>query len=372
MRELFPALPAIPYQALLPRDLPAGDPWGWLMAQWLLEAVGLARKILQGGPELTPGLAELARQALYALDIERNRMRAQHPIADLGTRSPLPAEQAALEALESLEPGALGRLYHTHGYAPYATHSAFFYDARMQPVAHPDPVGFEELVGFERQLGLLRRNVERFLRGEPALPTLLYGARGSGKSTAVKALRTHYAARGLRLVEVLSEGLEHLPELLEELRVLPQKFVLYLDDLAFTAEDHRFHRLKALLEGAVYAKPLNVLVIATSNRRNLVAERWADRPEPGSEPSAWDTLQDKLALADRFGLVLTFPPFDQALYLETVAHLLGRPLQEADTQAALRFAQEGRGFSGRTARAFVNWHAGEVPVPVYGVSGSNR
>jgi len=356
MRELFPALPTIPYQALLYRDLPAGEPWGWLMVQWLLEAHALARKILQSGPELTPGLAELARQALYALDIERNRLRAQHPIGDMGTRAPLPAEQAALEALESLEPNVLQRLYQIHGYAPFANHTAFFYDTQMQPVAHPDPVGFEELVGFERQLGLLRRNVERFLRGEPALPTLLYGARGSGKSTSVKALRTHYAAQGLRLVEVLAEGLEHLPELLEQLRVLPQKFVLYLDDLAFTAEDQRFHRLKALLEGAVYAKPHNVLVIATSNRRNLVAEGWADRPEPGSEPAAWDALQDKLALADRFGLVLTFPPFDKKLYLEAVTHLLGRALEEEDIQAALRFAQEGRGFSGRTARAFVNWY----------------
>ncbi|GIW24800.1 MAG: hypothetical protein KatS3mg069_1067 [Meiothermus sp.] len=184
---------------------------------------------------------------------------------------------------------------------------------------------------------------------------LLYGARGTGKSTSVKALRTQYADRGLRLIEVLADGLEQLPALLELLAPLPYKFVLYMDDLAFAGDDERFHKLKALLEGAVYERPSNVLVVATSNRRNLVTQHWSDRPAPdANDPASWDTLQDKLALADRFGLVLTFPPFDQQLYLEAVAYILGHELDEATHQAALQFALEGRGFSGRTARHFAN------------------
>lgn len=354
MRALFPALPHDPLLGLLERDLPQGNPWDWLGAQLVLEAQTLARRALQPGG-LAAGWQALSQAGLAALAAEMDEWQQRTPLGDLGFRSATQAEQTALEVLRWGEGAQLESLYRSHGYGPYTRHSAFLFDGRVVPVARPDPVDFADLVGFHRQVGLLRRNAERFLAGHRGVPVLLYGARGSGKSSAVKALRTQYHHQGLRLVEVTAAGLDLLPALLEELQPLPYRFVLYLDDLSMRAEDPSFHRLKALLEGAVYGKPANVWVVATSNRRNLVSESWNDRPQPGDEPTAWDTLQDKLALADRFGLVLTFPSFDQPLYLETVAHLLGRSLDSDQTQQALRFALEGRGFSGRAARQFVDW-----------------
>ncbi|WP_027893277.1 ATP-binding protein [Calidithermus chliarophilus] len=355
MSTLFPPLPEPPRRALLEADLPEGEPWGWRLAALLLEAEDLARKLLTQG--LSPGLAQVIEDELLALRQRLHVLRTSDRLASFGLRPPLPAEVAALEVLEQGDAQSLLHLYRQHGYGAFARHSAYLFGGRLEAVPNPDPVSFAALVGFERQIAALRTNVERFLEGQPALSTLLYGARGCGKSTAVKALRTAYAARGLRLVEVLYPGLDQLPALLEVLRPLPHKFLLYLDDLAFSAEDPGFHQLKALLEGAVYQRPANVLVVATSNRRNLINESWADRPDPDStDPAAWDTLQNKLALADRFGLVLTFPPFDQQGFLRTVSYLLERDLDDATRQAALRFAQEGRGFSGRTARQFADWH----------------
>lgn len=223
----------------------------------------------------------------------------------------------------------------------------------MQAVERPDPVSFDDLVGYTRQIQTICAIIERFLAGKPAIPMLLYGARGTGKSSTVKALRTKYAGHGLRLVELLADGLEQLPQLLELLAPLPFRLVLYMDDLALSTGDERFHKLKALLEGAVFERPQNVLLVATSNRRNLVAQHFSDRPESGAaDPSSWDTMQDKLALADRFGLVLTFPPFNQEQHLQALAQMLGQELDETKSKAALQFALDGRGFSGRTARHF--------------------
>lgn len=341
-----------PVRALLEEPLPHGDPWGWLLARALFGAHALARRFLEGTPA---GLLRLVEEDLVRLRDWRNWLQETHALSDLGCREAVDAEWAALSVLERGSAEDLVGLYRHHGHAPFAFHSAFVWNGGLEPVAHPDPVDESVLVGYEEQLGSLRTNVERFLAGKPALSVLLYGARGTGKSTAVKALRSRYAERGLRLVEVLPEGLEGLPALLERVRNLPQRFLLYIDDLAYDASDPGWRKLKLLLDGAVWAAPDNVLLVATSNRKNLIREQWGDRPDPGAEPAAWDGLQEKLALADRFGLQLTFPPFDQQLYLRAVARHLGREELDAKTRAvALRFAMEGRGFSGRTARQFAD------------------
>lgn len=351
--HLFPPLYPEPLQELFAAKVPLGEPWAWVLSQRILHNPVLARRLMS--EPLSDGLAQWIEQELGTLRLDLMTLKKKHPFYDFGVDPPSTAEQAALEVLQGGRAKDVQLLYLRYGYGVFTSCTAFLYDGQMNPVAQPDPARFDDLVGFGRQIGALRANVERFLEGKPATPMLLYGARGSGKSTSVKALRTQYAPQGLRLVEVLSDGLERLPELLELLRPLPYRFVLYLDDLAFAADDPRFHKLKALLEGAVYERPNNVLVIATSNRRNLVSQQWSDRPEPdSSDPAAWDTLQDKLALADRFGLVLTFPPFNQQHYLEAVAHILGQELDEPLRKAALQFALDGRGFSGRTARHFAN------------------
>ncbi|GIW28183.1 MAG: hypothetical protein KatS3mg070_1546 [Meiothermus sp.] len=351
--QLFPPLDQNPLTELFHARVPKGEPWAWVLAQRILASEAVPRRLLC--EPLSPGLAAWIDEELARLRRELEHLRKQYPYADFGNREPSPAEVEALDVLlrgSSMDVQALYRIY---GYGIYTHHSAFVFDGQVRAVEKPDPARFDDLVGYTRQIGMLRTNIERFLAGKPAVPMLLYGARGSGKSTSVKALRTHYAERGLRLVEVLSEGLDQLPLLMEELAPLPFRFVLFMDDLAFAEGDERFHRLKVLLEGAVYERPANVLVVATSNRRNLVSQHWAERPDPNaSDPASWDTLQDKLALADRFGLVLTFPPFDQQLYLEAVAHLLGRELDPDTRTAALQFALGGRGFSGRTARHFAN------------------
>ncbi len=341
-----------PLPALLERPLPHGDPWGWLLARSLFEAEKLARRLLGSYPA---GLVRIVDEDLERLRALRERLQKREPLSDLGCREAVPAEWAALEVLESGSAADLAALYRRHGFAPFSCQTAFVWSGRLEPVARPDPARLDELVGYEAQLKKLLANVGRLLEGKPALPTLLYGARGTGKSTAVKALRALYADRGLRLVEVLPEGLLTLPELLERLRNLPQRFVLYVDDLSYDAADRGWRQLKALLDGAIWETPANVLLIATSNRKNILREDWADRPDPGAEPGAWDTLQERLALADRFGLHLTFPPFDQKLYLAAVARHLGREeLDEKTRAAALRFALEGHGFSGRTAKQFAD------------------
>ena len=343
---------ADPIPALLEHPLPHGDPWGWLLAQALFESEPLARRFLRSYPA---GLIRIVNEDLERLRALRSWLQERYALSDLGCREATAAEWAALEVLERGDAEQLAALYRSQGFAPFSCTSAFTWNGELSPVKYPDPVDLDELVGYEKQLNILINNVRRFLQGKPALSTLLYGARGTGKSTAVKALRSKFADEGLRIIEVLPEGLFLLPKLLEQLRDLPQRFLLYIDDLSYDAGDPGWRKLKALLDGAVWATPKNTLLIATSNRKNLVREGWSDRPDPGSEPGAWDTLQEKLALADRFGLHITFPPFDQKLYLQAVAHHLDKNQLDEDTRAAaLRFALNGHGFSGRSAKQFAS------------------
>jgi len=346
---------ADPLPTLLEQPLPRGEPWGWLLSRNLLQSEPVARRLLAGTPK---GLVQIIDEDLKRLRDLRGWLRQRHPVADFGDRPAAEAERAALEVLEQGDAAKLIALYRSHGFAPFSCNSAFVWDGELTAVERPDEVDFSELVGYEEQLATLQNNVLRFLNGKPALSTLLYGARGTGKSTAVKALRAIYAERGLRLIEVLPEGLAPLPLLLERLGGLPQRFLLYIDDLSYEANDPGWRKLKAMLDGSVWTTPPNTLFIATSNRKNLIREGWGDRPDPNSEPGAWDGLQEKLALADRFGLHVTFPPFDQKLYLLAVAHHLGKKeLDDATRAAALRFALEGRGFSGRTAKQFAIVHS---------------
>ena len=325
---------------LLALDLPEGEPWGYALAQSLLKAPWAFRALRP-----TPGVLDLMRQDLEALHLELGRLREAYPLGSLGERPPHPAEEGALRALLARDPEAMAGVLQAHGPWPFALYRAFRFDGELRPLPQPRLPREGELVGYEDQVRALRENAQRFLRGRPALHTLLYGARGTGKSTAAKSL---LRLEGARMVEVEMGALAHLEGLLETLGQLPHRFFLFLDDLSLDPEEEAFHHLKALLEGSLEGPPENVLLLATSNRRHLV-RRPGENPLPGEAPSAWDELQDTLALAERFGLVLTFPPFDQALYLKAVAHHLGRPLTEEEAREALRFALN-RGFSGRVAR----------------------
>ncbi len=236
---------------------------------------------------------------------------------------------------------------------------AFRWHQGLRGIEPVDPVQLQDLRGYERQKHQLCANTEALITGRSPLHVLLYGARGTGKSSLVKAMVNRYGDRGLRLVEVSRGDLMHLPEILETLGGHPHPFILFVDDLSFEADETEFKHLKVLLEGDIGAQPPHVRLYATTNRRHLIREMFSDRPQPAQEEvHAWDTVQEKLSLGDRFGLTLTFQPFNQREYLATVEHLLHQTSIPGDPQAiqrqALIWAQAQNGFSGRTARQFVD------------------
>ncbi|MCA1688532.1 MAG: ATP-binding protein [Actinobacteria bacterium] len=246
--------------------------------------------------------------------------------------------------------------YARHGAGRFGRYRAFRWRGDgLQVVVEPDPVRFVELVGYEREREPLLRNTERFLAGLPAHHALLYGLPGTGKSSTVKAVLNEYADRGLRLVEVAKEDLGALPRVLETLRGRGPRFVLFVDDLSFEEHEVEYKSLKALLEGSIERPPENVRVYATSNRRNLVRERFSERED---DVHARDTLQEKLSLAARFGLRVTFPTPDQQRYLAIVsglAHQRGLEIPEGELiERAILWDRWHAGRSGRTARQFVD------------------
>ncbi len=252
--------------------------------------------------------------------------------------------------------------YQQHGSGLLARYHAFRWTGgRLEGVAHPARPALSRLVGLERPLAQLVQNTEAFLARKPAQHTLLYGPRGSGKSSAVKSLLPRYAERGLRLVELPAAHVDLL-SVTERLRGRPHRYLLFVDDLSFGEGDTGYAPLKTLLEGSLTERPDNVLVYATSNRRHLVTERFSDRPDLlNDDVHAWDTQHERLALADRFGLTLTFPNATQSRYLEIMRGLAAREgLVTDDLDArAIRFAEWGNGYSGRTAQQFVDQQLAE-------------
>lgn len=287
------------------------------------------------------------------------------PWTDPGPVEESPRREIARKLSAAADWGACTQLlaghYARHGAGPFGRHTAFQWrEGRLRAVVSPDPVRLAELIAYERERGPLIRNTERFLAGLPAHHALLYGQPGTGKSSTVKAVLNEYANEGLRLVEVKKEDLADLPRVLEVLRGRGPRFILFVDDLSFEEHEIEYKTLKALLEGSVEEPPENVRLYATSNRRNLIRESFSDRDDTttGDDVHARDTMQEKLSLAARFGLRLTFPSPDQARYLEIVAGLArerGLTIPAEDLQErALLWDRWHAGRSGRTARQFVN------------------
>lgn len=240
-------------------------------------------------------------------------------------------------------------------------HALRWQESKFVGIKYPDPIKLNTLVGYESQKETLIKNTEFLLSGEVALHILLYGSRGSGKSSVVKALLNEYSQQNLRLLEVAKSDLQNLPKIVEHLRGVPQKFIIFVDDLSFEEDDDAFKALKVVLEGNLTARPQNVVVYATSNRRHLIREYFADRPTPkdNEEIHAWDTMQEKLSFSDRFGLTLTFEPADQNTYVKIVQHLAAQAkinITPEDLEyQALQWATRHNGRSGRTARQFIDF-----------------
>ncbi len=255
----------------------------------------------------------------------------------------------------------LAEFYRQFGTGLFATYRAFRWQGELVGIVHPDPIQLDELVGYDALKQRLIQNTEALLAGYPALHVLLYGSRGSGKSSLVKALLSAYSGQGLRLIEVSKADLRDLPTIVDAVRDVPQKFIIFVDDLSFEEDDDAYKALKVVLEGSVTARPQNLVVYATSNRRHLIREFFADRPRPSDadEVHAWDTMQEKLSFSDRFGLTLTFEPANQDTYLTIVQHLAARFGIDLDPQTlefrALQWATRHNGRSGRTARQFIDF-----------------
>ncbi len=253
----------------------------------------------------------------------------------------------------------------------FERHEAFRWDARrgggrLVPIQAPALFDLDDLVGVDRAVSRLVGNVEQFVSGLPSNHVLLFGERGTGKSSAVRGLLPRFARRGLRIVEVHKEDLVDLPQVLLALHGARQRFLLFCDDLSFDAGDPRYRELKAALEGSLVAPPENVRIVATSNRRHLLPESVADNRGAGLDDAGelhlGEALEEKLAVSDRFGLVLGFYGFDQATYLAIVdryARKAGvRAARDVVQREALRWALDRSSRSGRTARQFVDDFAG--------------
>lgn len=252
--------------------------------------------------------------------------------------------------------------YHNHGTGLFAKYRAFMWQkGQLLGIDDIDTVKINTLIGYEWQKQALVKNTEFLLAGEKALHVLLYGSRGSGKSSLVKSLVNEYGDKQLRLIEVGKSELRDLPQIIQQLRGVPQKFIIFVDDLSFEDDDDNFKAMKVVLEGNLTAKPDNMVVYATSNRRHLIREYFGDRPTPKDheEVHGWDTMQEKLSFSDRFGLTLTFAAADQPTYLQIVKHLanaveINIPSDELEYQA-LQWATRHNGRSGRTARQFIDF-----------------
>jgi len=241
---------------------------------------------------------------------------------------------------------------------------------QLQAVAHPQTIALDDLVAIDEQKKTIDQNTRQFVAGLPANNVLLTGSRGTGKSSLVKAMLGRYARRGLRVIEVDKADLVDLPDIAERVAARPERFVVFCDDLTFDAGERGYKALKVMLDGSIAGASGNVLIYATSNRRHLLPEYFAENLETkhvGEEVHPGESVEEKISLSERFGLWISFYPFAQDDYLAAVAGWLAHfgiaPAgnardTEARTREALQFALQRGSRSGRVAWQFAKAYAG--------------
>jgi uncharacterized protein len=239
----------------------------------------------------------------------------------------------------------------------------------LQPIAHLSTIALSDLCNIELQKQQIERNTRQFVQGKPANNVLLTGARGTGKSSLIKACLNQYVKQGLRLIEVDKSDLVDLPDIVELIAQRPERFIIFCDDLSFEEGEGGYKALKVALDGSVAAQSDNVLIYATSNRRHLMPERMSDNAtythSEDGDLHPGETVEEKISLSERFGLWVSFYPFKQDDYLGIVAHWLAyfgcNPKQIATAQAdALRWALQRGSRSGRVAWQFAKDYAGKM------------
>jgi predicted AAA+ superfamily ATPase len=286
--------------------------------------------------------------------------------------SPALIERATrlLERVEALLPATPAVDWSAHAFRARRRHGLLGLPGRLElmPVRRLSPIRLDELREVDPQKQRLLRNTEQFVSGRPANNVLLTGARGTGKSSLIKAVLNEFAPRGLRLIEVDKADLVELPELIEQIAERPERFIIFCDDLSFDEGEPGYKALKSVLDGSVAAASENLLIYATSNRRHLLPEQMRDnlaaKVDENGELHPGEAIEEKISLSERFGLWLSFYPFSQDEYLAIVAQWLRHfGIDEAGIAAArpqaLIWALERGSRSGRVAWQFARDFVGQ-------------
>lgn len=234
----------------------------------------------------------------------------------------------------------------------------------LEPVENVEPVALADLLGIEEQKRTIEDNTRQFLAGYPANNALLWGTRGTGKSSLIRAILNKYAADGLRIVQVDKSDLIHLPDIVDSIRKLPYRFIIFSDDVSFEVGESSYKMLKSALDGAVYAPPENILIYVTSNRRHLLPQFETDNRGAmlvNNEMHHGEAIEEKISLSGRFGIWVAFHPFSQEHYVTVVRQWIEKlsaqqavvlPWTEEAREAAIQWGYDKGDNSGRIAYQF--------------------
>ena len=311
----------------------------------MLDAVKSDLEKLEALSELTPN--DIIRQA----DEEVKEILFTLPRWETG------AAEAPLTENWSQQVEALAEHYRRCGYGKFSKHLAFSWrDEELVPITSPDPIRLSDLKNYEAQRAQVVENTVSFLNGYPANNVLLYGDRGTGKSSTVHALLNEYKNSALRMIEISKRNLDELNIIREAIADSPMKFIIFIDDLSFEEHDDSFGELKAALEGSLSGRQDNMLIYATSNRRHLIKESYSDRE---NDVHRNDSVQEELSLSDRFGLAVYFENPGKDEYLEITEKLIKDRELDVDSdrlfaQAEL-WARRRGGRSPRCAKQFADY-----------------
>lgn len=260
---------------------------------------------------------------------------------------------------------ATEKFYEKYGCGAFATECGFRWDSherRIVPAGPLEDITIYDLIGYEEQKKIVLENTEAFLSGLPANNILLYGDGGTGKSSTIKAVLNEYAWRGLRMIEVYKHQINDLEAILDAVKHRGYKFILFMDDLSFEPSEVEYKFLKAFIEGGLEKRPDNILIYATSNRRHIIKETWGDRADKDDDMHESETMQEKMSLVDRFGLLVRYISPEQKEYLHIARTLAEEYGVKADSEefelGAIRWELKHGGFSGRSARQYVEYLAG--------------
>lgn len=266
----------------------------------------------------------------------------------------------------------LSDFYYRNGAGMFARYGAFVWESIegkscLRGIEVRDPIRLSDFIGYGQERLEVIENTEKFLKGLPANNVLLYGDRGTGKSSTVKAIANEYREMGLRIIEIPRKHLVDFPVVIRQIKGRKCRFIIFIDDLAFEDSEESYTVLKSVLEGGVENRPDNVLIYATSNRRHLIKEKFSDRAgfrsdDPDDEIRAQDTMQEKLSLSERFGITVIFSSPDKKRYLEIVEGLAAQRGINIDRdrlqKEAMKWELMYNGRSARTAKQFVDWLEG--------------